>query len=249
MSDVIPLSTVRTAADFAECLDQLRVLAGPLSHREIEGRSGGRLRRTKIGQVLAGELPRRDFLAAYLEVCGVPEDATAAWHQVWTTLATAARRSTRPIDETATLRKERDAAQFEARRLADEVRRLRSVIRTMGAEHNAAIQQAERTGKASESAENRLRTAEAVRDEAVGRARHLRDEIMQARTKIADLDGTVAQLRDERDSALDELASLRWQLDSRYATSGSKRLTRYTQDEAEDLYGSTKHGPPPVIGT
>jgi hypothetical protein len=90
---------VRTIADFAECLDQLRVLAGPLSHREIASRSGGLLRRTKIGQVLSGELPRREFLTAYLEVCGASREAGDSWLRVLARLAAATRSPSRLLED------------------------------------------------------------------------------------------------------------------------------------------------------
>lgn len=79
----IRVSEAKTVADFARCLEEVRILAGPLSHRELQSRSGGRLGRTKIGKVLKGMLPQRDFLLVFLEVCGVSQDNRHCWLEVW----------------------------------------------------------------------------------------------------------------------------------------------------------------------
>jgi hypothetical protein len=83
----VPVSGASSPAEFAQCLEDVRLLAGPLSARELEKRSGKRLGRTKIGEVLAGSLPRRDFLLVYLEVCGVPQQSWADWLETWGRLA------------------------------------------------------------------------------------------------------------------------------------------------------------------
>ncbi|OLR90708.1 hypothetical protein [Actinokineospora bangkokensis] len=85
-TSTVPLDRVRTAADLARCLDQVRRLAGAPSNRAIAAASGGRFGRTKVGQVLAGELPQRGFLVAYLAVCGVPEDELGEWLDAWARL-------------------------------------------------------------------------------------------------------------------------------------------------------------------
>lgn len=233
----IPLQTVRTAADFAGCLDQLRVLAGPLSHREIESMSDRRLRRTKIGQVLGGQLPRRDFLAVYLEVCGV--DNTEPWYRVWTRLISARGRRD---DDALTLRNERDEALTTVARLNAQVDDLWSTVHATQTDRDAAVQRAKR----AEAEAKRLRATEA---EAQGRVRLLSQEVLAARGRITELDETVDGLRAELANAMTDIADLRWQLNSRAAANGSKRLTRYTQDEAEDLYGTSDIlAPPPTIG-
>ncbi|SDC51743.1 hypothetical protein [Actinokineospora iranica] len=248
----VAVERVRTAAEFAACLDQVRVLAGPLSHREIESRGGGRLRRTKIGQVLAGELPRREFLAAYLTVCGVPADAHEPWHRKWTFLISA-RLPAEP--DVATVHRERDAAVARARLLEQEVAALRATavvppeahesfrkeIRTLRAERDAARGQARLATRQHESTVERLRLAEAARDEALSRQRLLDNDLQAAGATIARLTETVDRLRARPRQARTESASPR-------EPSGQKRLALYTREEADDLYGTTSDAPSPVIG-
>jgi hypothetical protein len=285
-ASLVPLSTVRTAADFAECLDQVRVLAGPLSHREIESRSGGRLRRTKIGQVLGGELPHREFLTVYLEVCGVSEATSESWHRIWTRLVSTARSPSRPAARIAeagdalVLRRERDAALARIQRLTDELKSLRSAtrtadaactadveraavtaragepgglngsvideIQTLRAERDAANRHARRLGELNESTVERLRTAETARDEALEHVRLLSRELDAAQAQIAELTNTVARWRNdltgddtELELARQEIVRLRGLLDRGGGEAyTARRLAKYTQKEANDIYGA-----------
>jgi hypothetical protein len=214
----VTLASVRTAADFARCLDHVRILAGPLSHREIEGRAGGRLRRTKIGQVLAGELPRRDFLEAYLEVCGVPEDARGVWHQVWIRLVS---HTPAVADEAGLLRKQLDAALTQVRRLANELAALR-------VDRDAANQRLQQTGEILDATQRRLRTTEEARDEALAHIQRLDEELAFATSRLSEARSDIASRH--------------------AVASSPKALVRYTRGEAETLYGSDATTMPPVLG-
>lgn len=287
-ASLIPLSTVRTSADFAQCLDQLRVLAGPLSHREIESRSGGRLRRTKIGQVLGGELPRREFLTSYLEVCGVSCAESEPWHRVWSRLVSTARgprRSARTAEDgdALMLRKERDAALARVRRLTEELETLRSdprvtepgraavttqdggsggpnqpvmdELQTLRVERDAADRRARRLAELNESTVMRLRTAEAARDQALEHVRRLTRELDATQTKIAELGHNNATRprntggETELEPAMNEIVRPRGQHFGPEGGAGSiKRLTRYTQEQADELYGPGTEAQTPVLG-
>jgi hypothetical protein len=81
------------AAEFTRCLRQVRHSAGQLSNREIAARSGRRLSRWMVGEVLGkGALPKRDFLEAFLAVCGVPASERAWWDRADLEAAREARR-------------------------------------------------------------------------------------------------------------------------------------------------------------
>lgn len=135
-TSVIDVSAVQveectTPAEFAHCLEQVRHLAGPLSHRQIEAKSGHQLARTKIGQVLGGSFPNREFLEVFLDVCRVPESAREPWFGAWTRLATTrqsaapARRDTRESVETIVNKAEARAHEIttQARAEADAIMR------------------------------------------------------------------------------------------------------------------------------
>ena len=239
-TSLVSLDSVRTVADFAECLDQLRVLAGPLSHREIASRSGGLLRRTKIGQVLGGELPRREFLTTYLEVCGVSHEAGDAWLRLWARLVSTTRSPSHlPEDDPQVLRKERDAARTQVQRLTNELETLRSATHAADAEREATIRRARQASEMNESAVRRLRSAQTAREEAQGHVRLLSQEVMAGRARITELNDTADKLRAELESAAAEIAGLRRELvGNRSAPNDSKRLIKYTQSEAEELYGT-----------
>jgi hypothetical protein len=166
----VPVQEATTAAEFARCLEQVRVLAGPLSNREIETKSGHTLRRTKIGQVLRGDLPRRDFLVTYLRVCGVAEREVPTWIEVWSRLAhvelpttVATRRNARERASAVIATAEARAREITAQAQA-EVDRLMAFARV----------EADRVRQVEES---RIAAAEEERDSAMARARVLTSEL------------------------------------------------------------------------
>jgi hypothetical protein len=166
----VPVDQAETLVDFARCLDQVRILAGPLSHREIESRSGGILTRTKIGQVLNGDLPRREFLVAYLEVCGVPASDRPLWLEMWGRLAQTAKPrgvpTRREAQERATTIIEK--AETEAREI---IARAQAEVDALRAHARMEAQ------RARQADDVRIAGAEEERDAALARARSLTLEL------------------------------------------------------------------------
>lgn len=271
----IPLSAVRTAADFAECLDQLRVLAGPLSHRQIESRSSGRLRRTKIGQVLNGELPRREFLAAYLEVCGVTDAAKEPWHRVWAHLISTAqgwRQSAAGISEDGdalVLRKERDAALAQVQRLLDELEMLQSAAREVDADPKmrrliapdpdtelaTMIVRIGEPGGLDKQVMDELQTLRAERDAADRRARRLGELNDSIVVRLRTAETARDEAETARDEALNRVKQLSQDLEAAQvriteltdAAAARPRPAKYTQMD-KDIYDPPTQVPPPVLG-
>lgn len=216
----IPLADARTHADFARCLNQLRILAGPLSNRQIEARSGGRLGRTKIGQVLNGELPRREFLHVYLQVCGVHERANA-WYETWARLM-----PTTQIDSAGDASGQE--AEVDDQAVVDLASEQADDIVWKAREHAAAI-----TAQAQAQAEHnktqeleRIHRAEEERDIAFNRARHLVSELDALH------ESSVERIRaadNERDSALARAQSLSRELHELHEST----LERVRQTESE----------------
>ncbi|MET8368311.1 ATP-binding protein [Micromonospora profundi] len=82
-------TSVLTPADLGAALQALRERAG-LTTREMDARTrfgDVRLTRTKISKVEGGELPRLDWLRAYINVCGVGTGTRRyrAWEHAWAT--------------------------------------------------------------------------------------------------------------------------------------------------------------------
>ena len=227
----IPLDAARTNADFARCLNQLRILAGPLSHRQIEARSGGRLGRTKIGQVLNGELPRREFLHVYLRVCGVQERADAAWYEAWARLVPSAR-----IDPAGDA-SEQEAGAGERAAVDRAVEQADDIVR-QAREHAAAI-----TAQALAEAERdktqeleRIHRAEEERDIAFNRARHLVNELDALH------ESSVERIRaadNERDAALARAQSLSRELHELHESTLER--VRQTEDERDTALARARH--------
>ncbi|OLF09182.1 hypothetical protein BLA60_21670 [Actinophytocola xinjiangensis] len=224
----IPVTRARSREEFIACLDRARVLAGPLSHREIENRSANRLRRTKIGQVLAGELPRRDFLVTYLEVCAVPENDRAAWLRSWARVLTAdPEQSTsdrEPAGDVTQVISRTSAALQDARNVNDQ-----------GRDH-------------TENEELRRQLAEAA-----GEARVLRDQLRRAQDQISDLTDQLAWLRSHEPRpatvVVDPPRPTFRHLPPPRTRESTKYPLNYTNEELHDLFG---HGDaivaPPVLG-
>ncbi|MET8088234.1 tetratricopeptide repeat protein [Micromonospora sp. NPDC005237] len=83
------LADVSTPAALGAALQSLRETAG-LTTREMDSKtrlSDVRLTRTKISKVEGGELPRLDWLRAYVNLCGVGTGTRRyrAWENAWTT--------------------------------------------------------------------------------------------------------------------------------------------------------------------
>jgi hypothetical protein len=251
----IPVGQVRSREDFIACLDRARVLAGPLSHREIETRSGRRLRRTKIGQVLAGEFPHRDFLLAYLEVCGVPETDRTEWLRAWARLM--ARPST--IDESVSA----EVTQVIARPtvapvIAPEVRQLRADL-------DATLSALRRGRHEKQELERRLIRTESAYADAATQARALRDQLEHAQHKINDLTELINWLRTEGPGADEPVAEEEstpakeqpagdeeTSPPDQHRTPGPSREAKYTvaytRAEVEDIFGANEKAAPPVVG-
>lgn len=166
----VPVRQAETAADFGKCLEQVRILAGPLSNREIETRSGHTLRRTKISQVLRGDLPRRDFLTIYLQVCGVPEAQQPIWFEIWAQLAhveqppTVSTRRNARESATAIIEKAKEQAGEIAAQARADVEALMAYARA----------EAERARQADDG---RVSAAQEERDSALARTRTLTLEL------------------------------------------------------------------------
>ena len=108
----------------------------------------------------------------------------------------------------------------------------------------------------NESTVIRLRTAEAVRDEALERVRRLSRELDAAQARIAELSNAAARQRSEQaggetepEPAMAQIVRPRGQQSGPGAGAGGiKRLTRYTQEQADELYGPGTGAPVPVLG-
>ncbi|MFF1934393.1 restriction endonuclease [Streptomyces sp. NPDC058228] len=82
--DVIAVGHVSTFDELRVAMGYLRVLAGRPSLRELVGRSGGRLTRSTLASVLNGTShPRRELVAAFVDVVGVGGDEAAGWAAAW----------------------------------------------------------------------------------------------------------------------------------------------------------------------
>jgi len=254
----VPLGGVRTAADLAACLDRVRVLAGPLSHRELDRLSGGRLGRTKIGQVLAGELPRRGFLATYFEVCGVPAADRPAWYDTWAGLVVG-----RAVDEPVPVpvREPRGGADAELTALRGELSRatreladLRGTGDLLRAERDRALAHADalvveviglRTaveGLTAQRERDQREQAQRVpppddraRDPAREQVRALVDELSQSRRRVEELERELRAVREARAHAESEPL---------HTPAASPRPRSYVRAEAD-----TFSGPPQPVST
>lgn len=246
----IPVEQVRSREEFIACLDRARVLAGPLSHRELESRSGRRLRRTKIGQVLAGELPRRDFLLIYLEVCGVPEADRIEWLRAWARLMTLPSTMDEPIYAEVTQVLARSTA---APVIAPEVRQLRADL-------DATLSALRRGQHEKQELERRLIRTESAYADAATQARVLRDQLERAQDKINDLTELINWLRTEgpgteqqpppaeEQQAGDEATSPPDQHRAPGPQREAKYTVTYTRTEVEDIFGANGKAAPPVFG-
>jgi hypothetical protein len=85
--DDIDPTTATTQADLARCLRRLRARSGNISYRELE--SWGKehdqpLPRTTLLEVLHGRrFPKKTFLLALVEACGVDPAADTRWERAW----------------------------------------------------------------------------------------------------------------------------------------------------------------------
>lgn len=240
-TSVIDASAVRvceaaTPDEFAQCLEQVRNLAGPLSHREIAAKSEHRLARTKIGQVLNGTLPKREFLGVFLDVCGVPEADQEPWFETWSRLTAVGQPVTAPArhnvrvaaetiikhaeakahDITAKARAEADAimnramAEVEEARAADNVR-----VEGAELERDAALARARSLTVELDVMHNtsrrRLRDADEERDTAFSRAHDLAIELGQMHESNLK---RIRSAEEERDAALARIGQLGSDLDA-----------------------------------
>jgi hypothetical protein len=115
------LDTVRTVAELAAALRQVRVRAGNPSLRAIQqwaedhGRS---LPRTTVADMLSGRrLPRLPLLLDFLLACGVPHDRRNDWIEAWSRLVESGGEATKQPADRQPIRREpagweRDAAAF-----------------------------------------------------------------------------------------------------------------------------------------
>lgn len=251
----IPVAQVRSREDFIICLDRARVLAGPLSHREIESRSERRLRRTKIGQVLAGEFPRRDFLLTYLEVCGVPEAERTEWLRAWAWLLTRSRTVDEPVSAEVTQVLARPTA---VPVVAPEVRQLRADLA-------ATLSALRRSQHEKQELERRLVRTESAYADSATHARALRHQLEHAQRKINDLTELINWLRTEgpgvdepvaeeqstpaeEQPAGDEDTSPSDQHRTPGPSREAKYTVSYTRAEVEDIFGANEKAAPPVVG-
>jgi hypothetical protein len=201
-TSVVSLDRVRTPADFADCLDQLRKLAGPLSHRELERRGGKHLRRTKIGEVLGGDLPNREFLLAFLAACGTSEDEAEKWLLVWTRLVALPNHITRSVRDTPTGEPMVTRAEYDSARA--EVRKLNAELTNLWAARAAENERATTTmrahnGTPDESVRRELQKLRDERDAAYRSAQHATDRYdsraARLRTTEGALDEALARVR------------------------------------------------------
>ncbi|MCE6998317.1 hypothetical protein LZG04_26475 [Saccharothrix sp. S26] len=260
-SHSVPITAATTTADFARCLDQVRVLAGPLSHRAVESRSGGRLRRTKIGQVLGGELPNREFLLVYLRVCGVAEALWPVWQEVWARLTTGpltgvatAAPDTGTAERAETVLERAEAQATEIRRIAhaqaadllDRTRadldraeaRDQERIRLVEEERDGAFSRAhalaDELNALHETSMERIRAADDERDTALIRARDLALELNQLHQSSME---RIRAAEQERDNAITRASRLATEVDTLYAQIASLReqlsisIKRHAHDE------------------
>jgi hypothetical protein len=208
----VPVQEATTAVEFTRCLEQVRVLAGPLSNREIETRSGHVLRRTKIGQVLRGDLPRRDFLVTYLRVCGVAEGELPTWLDVWARLA--------HVELPTTVATRRNARERASAVIANAEARAREITAQAQTEVEGLMAfarvEADRVRQVEES---RIAAAEEERDSAMARARVLTSELdamhetSLERIRAADI---------ERDAALTRAHDLAVRLNEMHESSQNR---------------------------
>ena len=261
----VSLDGVRTPADFADRLDRLRKFAGPLSRRELERRGGKQLRRTKIGEVLGGELPHREFLLAFLSVCEVPEDEVEKWLRVWTRLMALPNPTTRRTEEPVVARAEYDRVTAEAHKLTAKLAAVRAErvtdteratttiapnesvtreLRKLRDERDAANREARHLAERYDARAARLRTTEGALDEALARVRSLERDLAEARDEITNLTATVRRLEGDQKDPDQEVASRRESLVAR--TGPGERRTRYTQGDPSIFVVPTP-APRPVI--
>ncbi len=89
--DYFDPASVRSAEEFAVCLQRLRARAGNISYRTLErwGKLHGKpLPRSTVLEALAGKrLPRKDLVLAFVEACGIDPQADSRWLAAWTRLA------------------------------------------------------------------------------------------------------------------------------------------------------------------
>ncbi|MGY3206356.1 helix-turn-helix domain-containing protein [Streptomyces sp. TE5632] len=82
--DVIAVEHVDTFDGLRIAMGHLRVLAGGPSLRELAERSGGRLTRSTLANVLNGtSQPRRELVEAFVNVVGMGSDEAAGWTAAW----------------------------------------------------------------------------------------------------------------------------------------------------------------------
>ncbi|WP_410608604.1 hypothetical protein [Amycolatopsis sp. lyj-109] len=219
------------AAEFTRCLQQVRHIAGPLSNREIAARSGRQLSRWMVGEVLdKGALPKRDFLEAFLAVCGVPAPERARWDRIRASLAPLGEplgpAGPAPAGRGADNRRQAEKIIEEAENRANEILALaRDEVGRIMTQANLEAERARRTE------EFRVKGAEDERDSAVARTLSLTleldqvHEISMKRIKAAD---------DERDSALARAQELANQMAELYETSWARiREAEEDRDKAQ----------------
>lgn len=237
----IQVGAAVTVAAFTRCLEEARILAGPLSHRELESRSGRRLGRTKIGQVLRGTLPQRDFLLVFLEVCGVPKDRWPRWLEAWGRLTRISNghalptRYIAPEPATADTRGSEtvEAARAQARRIVEDAQNNAEVLLSRArseAEHstqsaNARIARAEEDRDATRTELHAVnREMDIARERSAERIRVTEDERDRALDRALNLSDTLtdvqerhraktAKLERERDAAHAEIGALKAKLE------------------------------------
>jgi hypothetical protein len=79
--DPLPVSTPQ---DLAQALRAVRVWAGSPSLRQLVERSGGRLRRSSMSDMLRGaSIPDYDRYIAFLRTCGIDGSDLDAWVFTW----------------------------------------------------------------------------------------------------------------------------------------------------------------------
>jgi hypothetical protein len=219
------------AAEFTRCLQQVRHIAGPLSNRQISARSGERLSRWMVGEVLdKGTLPKRDFLDMFLTVCGVAAEERPRWDKVRASLAPLGDplgpANPAPAGRGAEGRRHAEKIIEEAENRANEILALaRDEVSRIMTQANLEAERARRTE------DFRVKGAEEERDSAVARTLSLTLELDQVhemslkRIRAAD---------DERDSALARAQELANQMAELYETSWARiREAEEDRDKAQ----------------
>ncbi|WP_285774686.1 hypothetical protein [Microtetraspora sp. NBRC 13810] len=122
----LDLDAVRTREDLAALLRAVHARADAPALRTLERRTGGRVSKSTIGDVLAGNrFPRRAGLAALLDALGLAEQEHEPWDHAWQRLAEVEQtRAAGEAGELHRLRAENEQLWAENERLREQVEQL-----------------------------------------------------------------------------------------------------------------------------